>query len=897
MNIYVGNVPYAATEEDLEKLFGEYGPVATATIIRDRDDGRSKGFGFVEMENQADGERAMEALDGHEMMGRPLKVNPARPREERRLSPRRNPSNNQTQRTHEPHKSSPNGYFHNPYTFVPTPPREEAIKQGGFAGDFNPLKHPCGKAHDLDHASLKDDLWTGHIPITLKTVTPLVLLKTEGESRPENKPYDVLDYIPESSLRGMLRSAYEVVTNSRFGCFRNDEQLAYRMEATEATRLIPTIVKKDTKTGELKAYFYTGSSHPTEEGPRKVNKTRKALTIEQIKEGAMYTALLPRYNKIRITLQGSDEEPKTGDEVYAEIVLCGSGSYRYWQTSRIWLKRNCPTKPNPGSVPNSWDARKPKPYKDSDGNHIIEVVEGRVLITNQNIDRKGNERIFFYDNPKSQQKINIDNHEKTWRTLIKNYWDAHSDDDIFDRKDMNDIPKKPWQVLKKNDDTKEYAWSPHLYHRGTQKDRWDREAHDASDLQDGDMAYARCKIDDRTGDIKDVIDLFPVMISRKLYQNSPKDLLDPSLQPAEKLDDLSPADRLFGWTPQGEGSDGGYKSRIRVVCDKSVQSDIVEDFSDDPLTLTILGKPKPAQGRFYVAEDKAGTPQSKGISKSEAGYTAGKGLRGRKHYWHHNGLEEENNADYWNPLGEDRIREYIHIGDKESLQTRSITGWIKPGTEFEVSLYVQNLQREEVGALLWLLTFNNKLKDEDEKYYFKLGYGKPLGFGSVTMEIDKARLKNGCLPLSTGEDWKGYYADLNACSPATLDVDGQSACIQEFQDSMVDAYDPIQSQRQTTPESQAQLIEQRFIKLSFIEGFKQVLKGPDSQYPIHYPRRNSEPNPEGKNYEWFMDNENGREHNEDGKTIALPAVTDKKGLPYNPSKPNPSKPRQRRSRR
>ena len=84
INIYVGNVPYAATEEDLETLFGEYGPVATATIIRDRYDGRSKGFGFVEMENQEDGERAIEALDGHEMMGQPLKVNPARPRGERR---------------------------------------------------------------------------------------------------------------------------------------------------------------------------------------------------------------------------------------------------------------------------------------------------------------------------------------------------------------------------------------------------------------------------------------------------------------------------------------------------------------------------------------------------------------------------------------------------------------------------------------------------------------------------------------------------------------------------------------------------------------------------------------------------------------------------------------------
>ena len=73
MNIYVGNIPYAATETDLEELFGEHGPVATVRIIRDRYDGRSKGFGFVEMENRADGDRAIAALNGYKMTGRLLK--------------------------------------------------------------------------------------------------------------------------------------------------------------------------------------------------------------------------------------------------------------------------------------------------------------------------------------------------------------------------------------------------------------------------------------------------------------------------------------------------------------------------------------------------------------------------------------------------------------------------------------------------------------------------------------------------------------------------------------------------------------------------------------------------------------------------------------------------------
>ena len=185
-------------------------PVATATIIRDRYDGRSKGFGFVEMENQENGERAIESLDGQEMMGRPLKVNKAKPRDQhksrgsKRSESQQANASGSTSSSQQSNTSSEKT-FHNPYTFVPTPPRGH-IPSGEFAGDFNPLEK------GLDHASLKPKLWTGHIPITLKTVTPLVLLKTEGEPLPPGQPYDVLDYIPESSLRGMLRSAYEAVT-------------------------------------------------------------------------------------------------------------------------------------------------------------------------------------------------------------------------------------------------------------------------------------------------------------------------------------------------------------------------------------------------------------------------------------------------------------------------------------------------------------------------------------------------------------------------------------------------------------------------------------------------------------------------------------------------------------
>jgi len=83
MNIYVGNLSYDMNDNDLQQIFAEYGAVSSARIIQDRDSGRSKGFGFVEMPSDEDAQKAIEGLSGQEVSGRNLTVNEARPREER----------------------------------------------------------------------------------------------------------------------------------------------------------------------------------------------------------------------------------------------------------------------------------------------------------------------------------------------------------------------------------------------------------------------------------------------------------------------------------------------------------------------------------------------------------------------------------------------------------------------------------------------------------------------------------------------------------------------------------------------------------------------------------------------------------------------------------------------
>ncbi|MBN1968243.1 MAG: RNA-binding protein [Candidatus Delongbacteria bacterium] len=80
MDIYVGNIPYGLSEDELKKTFEVHGAVTSARIIKDKETGRSKGFGFVNMPNNEEAQTAIKEMDGHDYNGRPLRVNEARGR-------------------------------------------------------------------------------------------------------------------------------------------------------------------------------------------------------------------------------------------------------------------------------------------------------------------------------------------------------------------------------------------------------------------------------------------------------------------------------------------------------------------------------------------------------------------------------------------------------------------------------------------------------------------------------------------------------------------------------------------------------------------------------------------------------------------------------------------------
>ena len=357
---------------------------------------------------------------------------------------------------------------------------------------------------------------------------------------------------------------------------------------------------------------------------------------------------------------------------------------------------------------------------------------------------------------------------------------------------------------------------------------------------------------------------------RELYEASPEELLDASLRPAASRSKLSPADRLFGWAPRTPGGNEGYRGRIRVVCEDGARTGIVHRFQNGELPLAILGQPKPSQGRFYVAEDLVGSPQAAGIGKRGAGYACGKSLRGRKLYWHHRGLEAGLAKDYWKPTVEDRTQSKVndryqeyrrpdrHHGPQRDSQNRSVKGWIKPDTVFRASLHLKNAECEEVGALLWLLSL-------PEGRYFRVGHGKPLGFGSVRIEVDRDRCAHRCVPLGSGTHWVEYYMDFDAPPPACLDDAQERKCVDVFKETMNRSY------------ADSSVKGSAFDNLPFISGFLRVLGGPDNSRPVHYPRLCPKPNAKGENYRWFVSNERGAK-------LPLPSVGSADGLPYHPSR-------------
>lgn len=749
--------------------------------------------------------------------------------------------------------------FHNPYNFVPAPPR-------------NTTDPDLGDQRPVDQDAFLADRYSGSIRVRMTAVTPLLVPDTERaqESPNGHKTFplrvdaDGKPLIPASSVRGMLRSAYEAVTNSRFGRFSREQhgdRLAFRMDAREGLRLIPARVEN----GQI--HLLTGTSSIANDGSP---------------EGPMYAAWLPRYHNGQVAngaVRYADGSlPAHGDEVHCWLELIQhhrwkwtdrrgddrsqwSGEhvadFQYWRVRQV-VRAGQPLGGAPAATPRR-DPQRERAWHEPTG-EPLKQVRGWVCITNANINRKHDERVFFCvatgaTGAPSSFTV-TDDHRRLWQELIQNYQSIH----VEDLRRRRARQERPDEYL--GPEPGQTAWSRHVY---TEADR---------ELRDGTLCYVRLN-----ADRSNVEALFPVMIARELYRISPWDLLHDSLRPAAAIDQLSPADRVFGWVKvdaeTGSRSNGERVAargllRVGPVRCKSTVENAVEGFAEPGLPLAILSAPKPQQGRFYVARSANGEAQSDSLSKRDAGYAPGKGLRGRKVYPHHRSLPD----GHWQNPTEDRRQRPIgsppHYQEyrrprkngQEQLddQNRSILGWVKPGAQFELDIHVQNLSAVELGALLWLLEL-------PKDYFFRFGGGKPLGFGSVRLEV-------ASLDVRTGADLRSRY---DAWLDATQPSNPRTGVVNAFKDAVVRAYPADVQQRRDRHRSRG------FEDVPFIRAFLTACRGYGDNLPIHYPRATANgqpgpPSPDGESFKWFVANER------EGARHALRDLASDAGLPTLPER-------------
>jgi CRISPR-associated protein (TIGR03986 family) len=711
---------------------------------------------------------------------------------------RGNNNNYQTQnQTQNYPAQSINGDFHNPYNFVPALPRNKI-----------PADNELGDRQPVGHDRYLPGYWSGNIQVKLTTKTPLLIpdaSRMTSNNDHKTYPMRILDdkpYLPPTSIKGMLRAAYEAVTNSRLSVFvEHDDRLFYRMSAGEGLSLVPAIVEGN----RLKLMRGSTNVYPKEKNGR-----------WNIPNNLMYAAWLPSYhrnprnNLAHPNLQHGDRV-RVWIEQYQKKDQYEKVMFKHWRVLQIVpFDRTLGTRPNPGTA-----TEKYSPVE----NETIIKVEGYLCITGKNIKGKHDERVFFNISETEDYQYSLTELSQDWEYLIKDYQQLHENE--------------------KRDEGLE--WSRQVI-GGDQEFR-------LVDPNRPTLCYAFVDTNDGKNQITA---LYPVMISRAIYDLSPSEILSPNddsnnLKPATSIDKLSPADRVFGWVNQN--GNGAYRGNLRISDVQCKTPDPIQDLGIG-LPLAILGQPQPQQGRFYAAKDNKGTPVDKGISKQEL-YQENQGLRGRKVYPHNKNLP----ANYWdNPL-EDRtqtnnagtFQEYRRPrkagAEQQDNQNRSITAWVKPDVTFEFKIEVTNLSSVELGALLWLLAL-------PENYFHRLGGAKPLGFGSVTLAVDWDRSS-----LQTGDELKQFYSSLIPSSRAPTFNCAKS--IDDFKQAVKEGY------------------QKEFAEVTFIKAFCQAAQGFSDGKPIHYPRINAKPDPDGKSFEWFTNNEVPKKE----RLYALGALINDGGLP------------------
>jgi CRISPR-associated protein (TIGR03986 family) len=408
---------------------------------------------------------------------------PVRSSQQQRGSQQRGQQGRAPQGHRQPQQRPPavHGAFHNPYNFVPALPRDGIT---GELGDHEPIGHHV----------LHPDCFTGVIRVKMTVKTPLLVpdaanvvdCPNDHKSFPVRVDAEGRPYIPPTSIKGMLRSAYEAVTNSRLAVFAgHDRKLAYRMATQEGLGLIPARVENGRLT------LLPGTSTISTNGP----------------QGPMYAAWLPRYHRGQVSRNAvrysNNQLPTHRDEVECWVELIQhwrwdrrnnrhQQDFQYWRVRQIVLRgQQLGPQPTASQDPGRRDRSS---YHQPLGR--FQRITGFVCITNANIDRKHDERIFFTSSQQPAAIMFTEEDDCDWETLILNYQQEHAEEIRQGRTSPPALANSEWsrQIVGIN---------------GQQSTE--------TLLSQGTLLYAQVQQVDRHWQL---CGLYPVNISRKLHDVS-----------------------------------------------------------------------------------------------------------------------------------------------------------------------------------------------------------------------------------------------------------------------------------------------------------------------------------------------------------------------------------------
>jgi CRISPR-associated protein (TIGR03986 family) len=639
---------------------------------------------------------------------------------------------------------------------------------------------------------------SGRITCTMTAKTPVFVsdsdffYQNEEDEKKKHKTYRFFnvngqDMIPASSLRGSIRSVFEVATNSTFGIL-DDQRLSYRETTTNALSLVPGLVAYDRQRKQWQVHLLRGNSGID------VRNNFKPKSTEQDDIPTMYAAWVPQYRRNRtenVDLKGLQH----GDYCQALITpqeyrrQGGRVLFRYWRVETL--------------AQEDQQAELQTRQAETTGSRI---VDGFLCITNKNISRKHDERLFFSVKQHITHDLNSTIIEDYNLNISLNY-QYHVEHQTSDVASRHLVNHPETECIPREGSSRQFLVYVRLRHDAEQQ--------------------------------QPVVDyLAPVAIPRVLESQSLHKVLEREdfdhLLTAQDIDQLSLADRVFGWVhPSAAGKSlavpTAYKGRVNFS--HATPQKPLQTLDKQPLS--ILSAPKPTTTRFYV-NSRMYPPNTRANGaepRDEQIRYGGKGnmLRGRKMYRHHGDLFT------WNEAAK-------HPQFPNSDQNRTIDGAHDINTQYEFTLNFENLQSVELGALLW------SLQPWSDACH-RLGYGKPLGLGSVQIKVTSLKLY---------DMQRRYSGDIKD----TGDVEA----IEEI---------PTLITRFTV--AFAHLYGESFEHLDNIRDLRALLSSP--LHLVHYPRKSVNRNREGdKNYEWFKEN---KPPTRDAPNYLLPyAADDTEGFPY-----------------